>query len=809
MSKVTYLTDKQYKAVMQSFDNLYNACVGYLNRWEKITSLSDRVRDYSLNSYSINETKNNQVTAARQQLKAIKDFQNYIETKQREMKELDKKLGGSGTTGGGYTGGGYDGYVSDASSTPLSDPTTTPIEGVEDIYIIPVTAFDSLTASEKTSLREKLKALGFTDDEIKDIMDGKFSVNKLTLEKLIIRIPIFKSNTVYISKLEKILGIKIFNGLVDKDRFALAMLMAGKGLGMDIDLTEGSLFSKDLDKWAKRLEELLKEHPSLAKIIKKYYGISVFNEDGTVNKENLALIRIMDGLDKDDDYDLGKLIDNLPDVVPEDVIPPITVLYGPPVTRPIPTTPAPNTHAPTTFAPTPTTPPPSTPAPSPSPSPAPAPTPAPTPTPPSEVQNRVASDSNSAVKSAAALSQKMLHAISADASFKTPSFSIPKVPSVTKTVKTKGANVGVLAAAALVAGGSVASGGIMIGKKYKSERFTPSDWASLETDTQMTIESLMRNVGFTDDEITTLQNSNFKISADELNSHKTKIEKATKDAIEIEESLYAQYGYSMFNPSGSVNDYILFVTMIIDGKNPSDSYNMYNYINMGLPDPSDSDLGYSGISMLDYIDRNDKKEEPISQDSKAVPSKKMNMTIAKPKQAPKSQEDDLKLDSFEPYESPELELGRDSFETYGSPGLNTVEVDNNILHNNSSIEESYDQPVRDIPTVVVPTMAKSSVTAATKVSDLPPKIEPKTVPPMPITKPPVPKTMPSIEEVKHPVAASPILEEHTKDLSKVGSSKIDNAIPTVSQTASPTEPTQSKQGNTEVAPDWLKNIGIY
>ena len=107
-------------------------------------------------------------------------------------------------------------------------------------------AWGNLSGSEKEAIVKKLKELGFTDEEINNIKDGKVSVDKVRLEEL-----------------------------------------------------------------ASQLEKLYKLDPSIRQKLKDLYGFDIFNDDGTVNKEKLAIAMLMDAKNPNDQYDLKTLLTKL------------------------------------------------------------------------------------------------------------------------------------------------------------------------------------------------------------------------------------------------------------------------------------------------------------------------------------------------------------------------------------------------------------------------------------------------------------------------------------------------------------------
>ena len=182
------------------------------------------------------------------------------------------------------------------------------------------------------------------------------------------------------------------------------------------------------------------------------------------------------------------------------------------------------------------------------------------------------------------------------------------------TISANNASAGILAAAGVAAGGAAAGGGVLIGKKLAMLRFTPEDWKALGEDYQTMIEKEMKSVGFSKSELGVFKTSNFKIAADELKTHAKKIEKVLKNNSTIEDELIDLYNFSMLDDNKKVIDYLLFITMLIDGKNTIDDHNIYNVINQYFEKVDDADYTYTGIYMEDYIDDEEEEEVQILND---------------------------------------------------------------------------------------------------------------------------------------------------------------------------------------------------
>lgn len=170
---------------------------------------------------------------------------------------------------------------------------------------------------------------------------------------------------------------------------------------------------------------------------------------------------------------------------------------------------------------------------------------------------------------------------------------------------TKGMNkatAGIIAAASVAASGAGVGGGLLATKKLSVTRFTPEDWNALGVDYQASIEKIMNEVGFSNEEIETFKHSYFKIATADLKEHIKKLDKVISYNPTIDDEFLKLYNFSMIDNQGKVNEYLLFITMIIDGRNTIDNYNMYSVINQSLEDADDVDFFYTGIDMEDYYD---------------------------------------------------------------------------------------------------------------------------------------------------------------------------------------------------------------
>jgi hypothetical protein len=182
----------------------------------------------------------------------------------------------------------------------------------------------NLSPQEQDAIRNKLQEMGYTENEINQILSGGVSAPQVLVDALQSEL---ENN--YSEELRKELvnkyGFDIFNedGTVDKDKLALALVMDNKNSIDEYSMIE-LLHNKGIDiigtemydTVANRLGELITQYPDLRDKLLAKYGFDIFNSDGTVNRDNLTLALLMDMEDTADDFDLlGFLADNFPDAV--------------------------------------------------------------------------------------------------------------------------------------------------------------------------------------------------------------------------------------------------------------------------------------------------------------------------------------------------------------------------------------------------------------------------------------------------------------------------------------------------------------
>ena len=194
--------------------------------------------------------------------------------------------------------------------------------------------WNNMTTQEQEQTVNKLKELGFSDEEINQIVAGSASVPRLTVDELS---SVLQAN--YSPELKQELlnryGFDVFNedGTVNKDKLALALVMDDRN-GTDeysmiellhnkgIDIVNQTVY----DNLSAKIMSTMATHPELRQKIIEKYGFDIFNEDGSINRDKLSLAILMDTQDGEDDFELSEYItklfgEDVSETIPTKVIP--------------------------------------------------------------------------------------------------------------------------------------------------------------------------------------------------------------------------------------------------------------------------------------------------------------------------------------------------------------------------------------------------------------------------------------------------------------------------------------------------------
>lgn len=396
-------------------------------------------------------------------------------------------------------------------------------------------AWENLSGSEKEAIVKKLKELGFTDEEINNIKDGKVSVDKVKLEEL-----------------------------------------------------------------ASQLEKLYKLDPSIRQKLKDLYGFDIFNDDGTVNKEKLAIAMLMDAKNPNDQYDLKTLLTklnantstgnssnksttgNVTKVVTNDIggsSQTTSTIAGAEAGLGATVAAVGGTTSKATGLAA------------------------------SAEEEALAGDksSNSSNKNSSlldGLKSEMNHVIN---SIK-PSGNI----------STKQGNAAIIAGAGLGTA-SIAGGGIMAGKKIMMLVFKPEHFTNLSEVIKDTILNTFKALKFTEEELDLFMTSNLKIKASLIDDMITAIKKASELDTELDSKIKQVYNFSVFTENNKISKYLILMIMLIDGKKIGDQYNIYDILNPILAETDYVNYTYQGVSLQDIVvkEKEEKKESDKQQKEEA------------------------------------------------------------------------------------------------------------------------------------------------------------------------------------------------
>lgn len=390
-------------------------------------------------------------------------------------------------------------------------------------------AWDNLSGSEKEAIVKKLKELGFTDEEINNIKDGKVSVDKVKLEEL-----------------------------------------------------------------ASQLEKLYKLDPSIRQKLKDLYGFDIFNDDGTVNKEKLAIAMLMDAKNPNDQYDLKTLLTklstntstgnssnksttgNVTKVVANDIggssqttstIAGAAAGLGATVAAVGGTT----SKATGLAA--------------------------------SAEEEALAGDKSSDSSNASSKNSSLLDGLKSEMNHVINSIK----PS--GNISTKQGNAAIMAGAGLGTA-SLAGGGIMAGKKIMMLVFKPEHFTNLSEVIKDTLLNTFKALKFTEEELDLFMTSNLKIKASLIDDMITAIKKASELDPELDSKIKQVYNFSVFTESNKISKYLILMIMLIDGKKIGDQYNIYDILNPILAETDYVNYTYQGVSLQDIVvkEKEDKKE---------------------------------------------------------------------------------------------------------------------------------------------------------------------------------------------------------
>lgn len=412
--------------------------------------------------------------------------------------------GGSGGSGGGPGGGsGGSGGGGDYKYASMSIGTSD--------YAIDSETWSNLPASEKEKITSKLREVGFTDDEIQQIINGQKPVSKYMVDKMSVE-----------------------------------------------------------------LEELLKKNASLRQRIKDLYGFDIFNPDGTINKDKLALALLIDGKNPDDKYDLQKIINELKYGQKIQV----GAVSGPNITNSAPIMEQTKIED-------------------------------------SEVEDKeiekivsggaIAGGTMGAANAAEAVAEtlateqeKNIAGVLGDLTGSVGNIGKAVAPTG-GNIETNNSSAGLIAGAGLAAAGAIGGGGAYAHHNLLKLTFTADDFYSLSGEDQNAILNDMTKSGYTEEEIIRFKESDFCVDDSFITDISKAIKKSAEMSEEVKKQIRDKYGYDLLDALNKTNKYKIFATALIDGKNASDDFNLYNILNPILSETNLTNLTYFGLLLEEVI----------------------------------------------------------------------------------------------------------------------------------------------------------------------------------------------------------------
>lgn len=233
------------------------------------------------------------------------DDENSNEEQNNESKRPDPETIASSLIGSVIVGGEI--IPEETPNNPMGD------------FKISKEVWDNLTPKEKKAIEEKLRELGYSEEEIAAIENGEMTVPdvlvsalKTTLER------IYKEHPEIRDTILKEYGIDIYNddGTINEDKLAIALLMDDKKPSDKYSLIQllkdkynmNLVSQEEYQKLSEQLKYALLKDPSLRQKIKEKYGFDIYNEDGSINQDRLVLAMLMDQKESNDDFELKKYL---------------------------------------------------------------------------------------------------------------------------------------------------------------------------------------------------------------------------------------------------------------------------------------------------------------------------------------------------------------------------------------------------------------------------------------------------------------------------------------------------------------------
>lgn len=190
-------------------------------------------------------------------------------------------------------------------------PATTALEE----YPITKEDLSDLSSDDSKTIEEKLRLVGYTDDEIRDFQEGNMKLPKVVVSDVATALEeTLQSHPELRDKLKERYGFDLFyeDGTINPTKLASALVIDAKNSNDGYDLLK--MLSNDYDKdligmgnmtqFANKINDAMELNPELRNQLAEKYGFDIFNPDGTVNEDKLRYALMIDGFDSIDDLDM-------------------------------------------------------------------------------------------------------------------------------------------------------------------------------------------------------------------------------------------------------------------------------------------------------------------------------------------------------------------------------------------------------------------------------------------------------------------------------------------------------------------------
>ena len=175
--------------------------------------------------------------------------------------------------------------------------------------------WENLSDEDKTAIVDKLKEVGYSDEEIEALQNGEYNLPKVAMSDVAEALEnALKTDESLRDKLIDKYGFDLFyeDGTINPTKLASALMIDAGNSSDAYDLINmlindygiDLIGMGDLNNLVTQLMNGLELNPDLREQLLNKYGFDIFNEDGTVNIDKLRYAIMIDGFDNVDNLDM-------------------------------------------------------------------------------------------------------------------------------------------------------------------------------------------------------------------------------------------------------------------------------------------------------------------------------------------------------------------------------------------------------------------------------------------------------------------------------------------------------------------------